>query len=75
VEIPLLVSGELPVVCLSVSQLTQLHQARLLARLRQGDWPCGLLLNFNVPTLPSGIRRVVNSRRKHRTDARGAERS
>ncbi len=61
VKIPLLVAGELPVVCLSVSQLTPLHQARLLARLRQGGWRSGLLVNFNVDSLTQGIRRVVNS--------------
>jgi GxxExxY protein len=61
-EIPLLVSNELPVLCVSVRELTPLHQARLLARLRQGCWPSGLLLNFNVTSLPKGIRRVVNTR-------------
>jgi GxxExxY protein len=61
VEIPLLAGWELPVVCLSVAKLTPLHHARLLARLRQGGWPSGLLLNFNVSTLPQGIRHVVNS--------------
>ena len=61
VEIPLFVAGELPVVCLSVAEVTPLHQARLLARLRQGGWRSGLLLNFNVSSLPQGIRRVVSS--------------
>ena len=68
VEIPLLVAGELPVVCLSVAEVTPLHQARLLARLRQGGWRSGLLLNFNVSSLPQGIRRVVNSGRGQRRD-------
>ncbi|MCU0873102.1 MAG: GxxExxY protein [Pirellulaceae bacterium] len=68
VEIPLLVAGELPVACLSVAELTGLDQARLLARLRQGGWPSGLLLNFNVSSLPGGIRRVVNSVEKDRGD-------
>jgi GxxExxY protein len=66
VPIPLLVSSELPVVCLSVPQLTPLHQARLLARLRQGEWPIGLLLNFNVTSLTQGIQRVVHSGRRGR---------
>jgi GxxExxY protein len=63
VEIPLLVNGELPVVCMSVPKLTRLHHARLLARLRQGEWRSGLLLNFNVEALSHGIQRVVNSKR------------
>jgi GxxExxY protein len=61
VEIPLVVRDELPVICLSVPELTRLHQARLLARLRQGLWRSGLLINFNVTALDKGIRRVVNS--------------
>ena len=60
VEIPLLVAGELPVMCLSVLRLTPLHHATLLARLKQGDWKSGLLINFNVTGLRKGIRRVVN---------------
>jgi GxxExxY protein len=75
VEIPLLVAGELPVVCLSVAKLTPLHQARLLGRLRQGGWPSSLLLNFNVPALPQGIQRVVNSGGRHRRDATDPERT
>lgn len=66
VEIPLLVGGQLPIVCLSVVELTPLHEARLLARVRQGGWPSGLLLNFNVSSLPGGIRRVANSAKEHR---------
>ena len=33
--------------------------AGLLARIRQGNWPYGLLLNFNAPTLTGGIRRIT----------------
>ncbi|MHB1035420.1 MAG: GxxExxY protein [Pirellulales bacterium] len=67
VEIELLVGGNLPVVCMSVPQVTSLDRARLLARLRQGRWAAGLLLNFNVTQLPDGIRRVVNSGDEHNT--------
>ena len=73
VEIQLLVRGKMPVVCLSVPKLTPLHQARLLARLRQGGWPSGLLLNFNVVSLRDGIQRVVNSGRGHRRGATDSE--
>jgi GxxExxY protein len=58
VEVPLLVAGRLPVFCLSAATLSRLHEATLLARLRQGAWPCGLLLNFNVPALRDGLRRI-----------------
>ena len=58
-EVPLLVAGATPVYCLSVAELTPLHTARLLGRLRQGHWPHGFLLNFNAPTLIKGVRRVT----------------
>ncbi len=58
-EVPLLVGATVPVYCLSVAELTPLHTARLLGRLRQGGWPYGFLLNFNAPTLINGVRRVT----------------
>jgi GxxExxY protein len=57
VEVPLVVAGQVPVFCLSVSSLNRLHEACLQSRLRQGNWPYGFLFNFNVPTLNQGIRR------------------
>ena len=56
-KIPLVVAGQVPVFCLSVASLTPLHEAILLARLRQTEWPYGLLLNFNA--LDQGIRRLT----------------
>lgn len=58
-EVSLLVGNSVPVQCLSVADLNALHEARLLARIRQGNWPYGLLLNFNAPTLSRGIRRLT----------------
>lgn len=66
VEVPLLVEHEMPVMCLSVDQLTNLHTARLLALLRQGNWQRGLILNFNALSLVEGLRRVV-----HNPDSQG----
>lgn len=57
-RVPLLVAGQVPVFCLSVASLTPLHEARLLARLRQNQWPYGFLLNFNARTMIEGIRRL-----------------
>jgi GxxExxY protein len=57
--ISLLVDNCVPVQCLSVAELNALHEARLLARIRQGNWPYGLLLNFNAPTLTRGFRRLT----------------
>ena len=58
-ELPLLLANRVPVFCLSVAALMPLHEARLLARLRQCELPVGFLLNFNAPTLSQGIRRLT----------------
>ena len=58
-EVSLLVGNCVPVQCLSVAEWNALHEARLLARIRQGNWPYGLLLNFNAPTVTRGIRRLT----------------
>lgn len=58
-EVPLLVDGQVPVFCLSVTELTARHEATLRHRLRQGGFPYGYLLNFNAPTLKQGVRRMT----------------
>ncbi len=46
----------------SLESLTRIHEAQLLTYLRLTGYPLGLLVNFNVPTLVSGIRRRANTR-------------
>lgn len=58
-EVPFVVEKEIPVIPLSANSITQTHLATMLARLRQGGWRQGLLLNFNSQTMKSGIKRVV----------------
>lgn len=36
-----------------------IHQAQLLSYLKLGGWKLGLLINFHVPLLREGIKRVV----------------
>ena len=43
----------------STDTLRPIHEAQLLTYLRLGGWTVGLLINFNVPVLRNGIRRVV----------------
>ncbi len=43
----------------AVETLQAIHEAQLLTYLRLGHWPVGLLMNFNVPVLKSGIKRLV----------------
>jgi GxxExxY protein len=45
----------------SVRCLERIHQAQLITYLRLTRLPVGLLLNFNVPALRDGIRRLVNN--------------
>jgi GxxExxY protein len=44
----------------SVSALAAVHEAQLLTYLRPSGHPAGLLINFNVPRLVSGVRRLIN---------------
>src|SRR5687767_7861083 len=44
----------------SVHKLAPIHNAQLLSYLKLGGYKIGLLLNFNVPQLNDGIRRIVN---------------
>lgn len=43
----------------AVESLQPIHDAQLLTYLRLGGWQVGLLINFNVPLLKQGIRRLV----------------
>ena len=43
----------------SVSGIEPVHEAQLLTYMKIGHWPVGLLINFNVPVLALGVRRMV----------------
>jgi GxxExxY protein len=44
----------------SVRRLAPIHQAQLLTYLKLTGCPAGLLLNFNVPLMKQGIKRMLN---------------
>ena len=44
----------------AVEKLHEIHRAQLLSYLRLSDRWLGLLINFNVPILKSGVERVVS---------------
>lgn len=44
----------------TVEKLLPIHEAQLLTYLKLYQRPLGLLLNFNVPALKDGIKRLVN---------------
>jgi GxxExxY protein len=43
--------------------LQPIHEAQLLTYLKLGGWPIGLVINFNVPVLKKGIKRMVHNLR------------
>lgn len=46
----------------SVERLAPIHEAQLLTYLKLANIEVGLLINFNVPTLKNGIKRLVLTR-------------
>lgn len=59
-RIDLLVEDAVVVELKNVEQLMPVHSAQLLTYLKAGNKQLGLLINFNVPVLKDGIRRIVN---------------
>ena len=62
-RLDLIVEGKVIVEVKSVARFEQVHVAQLLTYLRLTDLTTGLLINFNVPSLRHGIKRVVNTLR------------
>jgi GxxExxY protein len=58
-RIDLLVADQVVVEIKAVDTLLPIHDAQVLTYLRLGGWKAGLLINFNVPVLKQGIRRLV----------------
>ena len=56
-----LVDKRVIVECKSVKEVTPLDHAQLLNYLKITDLQLGLLINFNVQILKSGIKRIVNN--------------
>lgn len=60
-RVDLMVEGQLIVEVKAAERLLPVHAAQLLSYLRMSGNTLGLLLNFNVPVLKQGIKRVVNT--------------
>lgn len=60
-RIDLLVENKLVLELKTVEQLSDVHFAQVLTYLRLGNYPLGLLLNFNVMLMRNGIKRVINT--------------
>jgi GxxExxY protein len=60
-KLDLLVGERLIVELKSVERLAPIHSAQMISYLRMTSRMLGLLINFNVPVLKEGIKRVVLS--------------
>ena len=58
-RIDLLVNDELIVELKSVEHVLRIHEAQILTYMRLAHLRVGLLINFNVPLLRSGIKRFL----------------
>ena len=54
-----MVDGQLVVELKAVPQLLPVHVAQVISYLKAACRPLGLLLNFHVPVLQAGIKRVI----------------
>jgi GxxExxY protein len=61
-RLDLVVAGQLVVEVKSVRALAPIHTAQILTYLKLTGCPIGLLINFDVPLLKHGVRRVINPR-------------
>lgn len=59
-RIDILVEDTVVVELKAVEKLNDIHLAQTLTYLKMGHFKLGLLINFNVPLLKQGIRRVIN---------------
>jgi len=59
-RVDLLVEDEVMVEVKSISCLLDVHHAQILSYLRLAEKPIGLLINFNVPVLVKGVKRIMN---------------
>jgi len=59
-RLDLLVDGELIIELKAVDQLHDVHKAQMLTYLKLANKQLGLLVNFNVPLIKDGIRRIIN---------------
>ena len=58
-RLDLVIDGQLVVEIKSVEHLVPVHHAQVLSYLRVSQLSVGLLINFNVPVLQDGLKRIV----------------
>ena len=58
-RIDLLVKNEVVVELKAMESIQPIHEAQALTYMRLGGWKVGLIINFNVPIVVKGIKRLV----------------
>lgn len=58
-RLDLVVAGQVVVELKAVDRLAPIHHAQILSYLEVSGLHVGLLVNFNVPVLPAGLKRYV----------------
>ncbi len=58
-RLDILVSNAVVVELKTVEALLPIHEAQVLSYLQLGGWQVGLLINYHVPILKHGIKRIV----------------
>ncbi len=58
-RIDILVNDEVVVELKATDQILPIYEAQTLTYMRLGGWKVGLILNFNVPILVKGVKRLV----------------
>ena len=61
-RLDLMVEEQVVVELKCVDGLAPIHTAQVITSLRLTSCPVGLLINFNVPVLKQGVRRILNSK-------------
>ena len=60
-RLDLVVEGLVILELKAVERIEPIHEAQLLTYLKLSDLKLGILINFNVPILKNGIKRIVNN--------------
>jgi GxxExxY protein len=60
-RLDLLISNTLIIELKAVEKLAPIHEAQVLSYLKMTGYPLALLINFNVPLLKNGIKRIILS--------------
>lgn len=60
-RIDLLVENKIVLELKTIDKFTEVHSAQVLTYMKLGNYPLGLLINFNTKLLKNGIKRFINT--------------